>query len=76
MALAKFSETDDDAETSSMSAAHSASMKVMKEVVAPNLSCPSCGYFFKGKASEVGIQDRTHRIAEKMRPNRYTRAKR
>ena len=41
MAVAKFSEAD--------YAAQSESNKVMRDVVAPNLSCPSCGYFFKGK---------------------------
>ena len=41
MAVAKLSEADN--------LAQSESNKVMMEVVAPNLSCPSCGYFFKGE---------------------------
>ena len=45
MAVARFSEAGDDAD------ARYESSKVMRDVIAPNLSCPSCGYFFKGKLS-------------------------
>ena len=46
MAVARFSEADDDVDD-----ARYESSKVMRDVIAPNLSCPSCGYFFKGKLS-------------------------
>ena len=42
MAVARFSEADD-------ADARYESSKVMRDVIAPNLSCPSCGYFFKGE---------------------------
>ena len=44
MAVARFSEADDHVDD-----ARYESSKVMREVIAPNLSCPSCGYFFKGE---------------------------
>ena len=44
MAVARFGEADDEVD-----APRYESNKVMRDVIAPNLSCPSCGYFFKGE---------------------------
>ena len=43
MAVARFSEADD------VDDARYESNQVTRDVIAPNLSCPSCGYFFKGE---------------------------